>query len=282
MENPILCYAESNEPEPPTEWKVYCEVKGKPEKGYISDPVLLYTKGQLYVFWREYGTPTCEQSGHEVGTFGGNVKDGQIINEFGPVVWSDDLEIDPEVSPTFIEKKGCYECLAMHLQFHSKWIKRQRPIVKSFFTKVLAISDLIGLASQQKSYGIAIWKSKEIDKPFTYVKTIKFKNCNKLYRPWHMDFFKFENRYYAIVQTNQCNADLCLAWSDDGITYTFYSKPLVTNATIGKLGIYKPTAGVAPNGRLYLYYSAQDCDNRSLNKLYLTKIGLEDFMSFIS
>ena len=44
MENPILCYAESNEPVPPVEWKVYGEVKGKPEKAIITlaIPILIY------------------------------------------------------------------------------------------------------------------------------------------------------------------------------------------------------------------------------------------------
>lgn len=271
VENPILCYSESNEPQPPTEWKVYCEVKGKPEKGYNSDPVLLYTKGQLYVFWREYGTPACERSGHEVGTFGGVVKDGQIINEFGPVVWSDDAEIDPEVSPTFIERDRKYFCYAMHLKFHSKWLKKQMPFVKSVLTKIIKVADILGIGSQQISYGIARWECQNIDEPYSYVETLKFNNCNVLYRPWHMDFFEHKGKLYAIVQTNQLNADICLAYSDDFEHFTFFDKPIITNTTIAKLGLYKPTAGVIGD-TLYLYYTAQNCDNRKLNKLYMTEM----------
>lgn len=281
MENPILCYAVSNDPEPPTEWKVYCEVKGKPKKGYNSDPVLLYTKGQLYVFWREYGTEAVEVSGHQVATFGAKVKDGGIVDEFGPVVWSDDMEVDNEVSPTFIQKDNEYICLAMHLQFHSKWIKRQMPALKSLLTKLLAVTDLLGFGSQQKSFGIARWFSNEIDSPFKYKDTVEFKKCNSLYRPWHMDFFEYQGRLYAIVQTNQCNADLCLAYSDDWNTFTFYKKPLITNATIGKLGIYKPTAGVN-GGHFFLYYTAEDVDNRALNKLYKTEMEFEQLIKAIS
>lgn len=269
MENPILCYAESNDTTPPIDWKVYCEVNPKPEKGYNSDPTLLFTDNKLYVFWREYNTPACDESGRAVGTFGGIVEKGKIINRFGPVVWSDDLEIDPEVSPTFIEKDGGYECLAMHLKFHSKWIKKQHPVIKSLLTKILAITDLLGLGGQQKSYGIARWTSDRIDKPFVYKETVNFRKCNKLYRPWHMDFFEYQGRYYSIVQTNQSNADLCLAWSEDGRTYTFYEKPLITNVTIAKLGIYKPCAGVV-DGVFYLYYTAQNPNNRTQNRLFLT------------
>ena len=273
MENPILCYAESNDPVPPTEWKVYCEVKGKPKKGYNSDPVLLYTKGQLYVFWREYGTEAVEASGHQVATFGAKVKDGGIVDEFGPLVWSDDLDIDNEVSPTFIETGNSYFCLAMHLQFQSKRIKGQKPIIRKLISRFLAFTDLLGFWSQQKSYGIAKWVGDNIEKSFMYNKTVKFAKCNPLYRPWHMDFFEHKDRLYAIVQTNQCNADLCLAYSDDYEHFVFHNKPLITNATIGKLGIYKPNAGVVGD-EFFLYYTAQDVDNRALNKLYVTTASI--------
>lgn len=281
MENPILCYAESNDPIPPIEWKVYCEVNPKPARGYNSDPTLLYTNGRLYVFWREYGTPSCEESGHEVATFGGIVEKGGICDRFGPVVWSNDAEVDAEVSPTFDEKDGGYECLAMHLKFHSKTVKSLPVYIKTIANKFFSVTDLIGIFSQQKSYGIAIWKSDKIEKPFTYMETVKFEKCNRLYRPWHMDIFQYEGISYAIVQTNQCNADLCLAWSEDGCTYTFYNKPLITNATIGKLGIYKPCAGVLHDGLFYLYYTAQNPENRLLNKLYLTKIPFSELYSLI-
>lgn len=277
MENPILCYAESNEPIPPTEWKVYCEVKGKPERGYNSDPVLLYTKGKLYVFWREYQTPSALAAGHQVGTFGAIVRDGGVMNEFGPVVWADDAEIDPEVSPTFLKKDDGYSCLAMHLKFQSKWIKRQRPIVRKICMDVITICDLLFGLGQQKSYGIARWFSDSIYKPFKYITTVKFNGVNALYRPWHMDFFVHGGRLYAIVQSNQMNADICLAYSDDFEHLTFYEKPLITNATIGKMGIYKPTAGVVGDS-FYLYYTAQDIDNRALNKLYLTTINVSEII----
>lgn len=280
MENPILCYAESKAPTPPTEWKVYCEVKGKPEKGYNSDPVLLFTKGQLYVFWREYQTPSILAYGHQVGTFGGIVKEGGIVNEFGPIVWSDDAEIDPEVSPTIIEKDGKYICYAMHLKFHSNWLKRQKPFIKKSLTKLITISDLLGFCGQQKSYGIARWESSKIDQPFRYIETTKFKNCNPLYRPWHMDFFEHQGKIFAILQTNQMNADLCLAYSDDYKRFTSYKKPLITNATIGKLGIYKPTGG-SVGDMFYLYYTAQDKQNRDLNKIYKTEMVFEQLKATI-
>lgn len=271
LENPILCYAESNSPKPPKEWKVYCEVKGKPTKGYNSDPVLFYDKNKLYVFWREYGTESAEHFGHSVATFGGVVKKGRVVDEFGPIVWSNHMNVDAGVSPAFILKDNTYLCLAMHVEFYSEWLKHQCSFLKNILSKFLALTDLLGLGGQQRSYGIARWTSDSLVKRFNYEGTIKFLNCNKLYRPWHVDFFEHENILYAIIQSNQCNADICLAKSEDGINFRIYDRPLMTNKTCNKVGIYKPTGGIVGD-KFYLYYTAQDIDNRKLNKLYLTEM----------
>ena len=196
---------------------------------------------------------------------------------FGPIVWSDDADIDSEVSPTILIKGDEYLCLAMHLKFHSKWLKSRNNRVVNFVRRILSLTDLLGLGGEQKSYGIARWTSDDITKPYSYRRTVKFTNCNALYRPWHMDFFVYAGTLYAIVQTNQCNADLCLAVSEDYEHFSFYKKPLITNATIGKLGIYKPTAGVV-DGQFFLYYTAQDVNNRSLNKLYIAKMSIEELL----
>lgn len=269
-ENPILCYAESNEPVPPTHWKIYCQVQEQPSKGYNSDPNLLYANGQLYVFWRESETQRCEDDGYVRATFGGIVRDGKINDIFGPIVGTSESERDPETSPTIIqEPDGSFRCLAMDLTFHSKFIKSLPSPLRSIASKFALVLDLLGIWSQQKSHGMAQWSCESVDGKYHLDRTIKFKNKNALYRPWHMDFFEWEDKLYAIVQTNQCNADICLAVSEDRVNFRFIGKPLMTNDTCQKLGIYKPTAGVI-NGMIYLYYTAQDIDNRSLNKLYLT------------
>ena len=96
-----------------------------------------------------------------------------------------------------------------------------------------------------------------------------------------MDFFDWQGKRYAIVQTNQSNADLCLAVSEDKENFKFLKKPLITNASIGKIGIYKPCAGVTSDGTFYLYYTAQDFNNRALDRLYLTKMEFDSLLSQI-
>lgn len=281
MENPILCYSDETDVNmPPKEWKVYGLVNEKPEDGYNSDPTLLYKDEQLFVFWRENYEWSEKPHKYIRATYVAKVNKGRIERIGNEILNTEDKEIDAETCPTFMKNEdGSITAYAMHLRFHSHRIKKMRPRIRSIVNKVVTITDLLGVYSQQKHYGIAIWKIQDsIKAQFVYTKTTKIENCNNLYRPWHMDLFDWDGRRYAVIQTNQMNADLCLAVSEDMERFTMFSRPLITNDTIGKLGIYKPCAGVTPDGTFYLYYTAQDKDNRKLNKLYLTTLKFEELL----
>lgn len=285
MENPILCYSDEEDPNsPPTEWKVYGLVKEKPEDGYNSDPTLLYKDGQLYVFWRENYEHSKNPHKFIRATYVAKVNNVIFEKNGKEVLFTEDKEIDAETCPTFMmNEDGSVTAYAMHLKFHSERIRDMRsPWMKKIALKVVGLTDLLGFYSQQKHYGIAIWKQQgEISEPFEHTTTSKITKCNKLYRPWHMDLFDWEGKRYAIIQTNQSNADLCLAVSEDMEHFTMLKKPLITNETIDKLGIYKPCAAVTTDGKFYLYYTAQDKDNRALNKLYLTTMQFDELLGKI-
>lgn len=272
-ENPILCYGDTDSSdEPPTHWIVAYQVQGQPSTGYNSDPTLFYEDSKMYVMWRENLTERCYRAGYIRATFGAEVLENGIGKVFGPLVGTRVFEEDTEVSPTFVKMKdGTYRCYAMHLRFNIPWIQQRSPFLKNNLNRISKLADVLGIWSQQKGFGYAVWESNNITQPFVYKKTIKFSNCNILYRIWHMDLFEHNDNLYAIVQTNQCNADICLAKSDNGLDFTMIDQPLMTNKTCGKVGIYKPTGGIIGDV-FYLYYTAQDLDNRKLNKLYLTEI----------
>lgn len=277
-ENPILCYGANESSEPPTHWIVAYQVQGQPAKGYNSDPTLFYDEGKLYVMWRENLTDRCEKAGFARATLGAEVLNDGIGEVFGPLVGTTDAEVDAETSPAFIQDKdGTYRCLATHITFHSKAIKRLPASIKRIINPVLLIIDLLGIWSQQKAHGLAQWSSNQVDGEYHWDRTVKFLNKNALYRPWHIDFFEWNQRLYAIIQSNQCNADICLAESTDKIHFRMFRKPLMTNETCGKIGIYKPTAGVV-DGLFYLYYTAQNLDNRSLNIMYLTTMDFKTLL----
>lgn len=283
MENPILCYSEKVNPNtPPTEWKVYGLVNEKPEEGYNSDPTLLFKDGQFYVYWRENYEHSLKPHKYIRATYAAKVSNGAFEQVGKEILFTEDKEIDTETCPTFMQNEdGSVTAYAMHLKFHSERIRDMRnPWMKKIALKVVGLTDLLGFYSQQKHYGIAVWKQQgAITDPFVHTSTNKISKCNKLYRPWHMDLFDWEGKRYAIIQTNQSNADLCLAVSEDMEHFTMFKKPLITNATIDKLGIYKPCAAVTPDGKFYLYYTAQDKDNRALNKLYMTSMQFDELLS---
>lgn len=286
MENPILCYSDENDPStPPTEWKVYGLVNEKPEDGYNSDPTLLYKDEQLYVYWRENFEHSSKPHKYIRATYVIKVNNGTFEKVGKEILYTEDKEIDAETCPTFmLNKDASVTAYAMHLKFHSERIRDMRlQWMKKLALKVVGLTDLLGFYSQQKHYGIAVWKQNgTLTEPFEYTKTTIIAKCNKLYRPWHMDLFDWGGKRYAIIQTNQSNADLCLAVSEDMEHFTMLKRPLITNATIDKLGIYKPCANVTPDGMFYLYYTAQDKDNRALNKLYLTTMNFDELLAKIS
>lgn len=286
MENPILCYSEETDANsPPTIWKVYGLVNEKPDDGYNSDPTLLYKDGQLYVFWRENYEHSKKLHSFIRATNVVKVNDGSFVIVGKEILYTMDMENDAETCPTFmLNEGGNVTAYAMHLKFHSERIRDMRSaMMKKIALIIVGITDLLGVYSQQKHYGIAIWQQKgDLTEQFVHTKTTRIANCNKLYRPWHMDLFDWKGKRYAIIQTNQMNADLCLAVSDDMENFRMYKQPLITNATIGKLGIYKPSAGVTEDGDFYLYYTAQDADNRKLNKLYLTTLDFDKLIILLS
>ena len=266
IENPRLCWGEEKDDSAPSNWHVEDIVKDGYEKGYNSDPNLYYEDGKLYVYWRENDTERLLARGLHRGTFV-KVYTETGVEEYEEPVLAEEKEYeDKETCPTFIKVGGEYLAYGMHLVF-----KNEKFIGKPLFQKLFVYTDLFGFYSQQKFMGVARWKSDNPVTPYNYVQSVKFSNCNRLYRPWHMDLFQHKSVIYAIVQTNQGNGDICLARSTDGVHFSFYKQPLVTNKSCGGIEIYKPTALVV-NDKIQLYYTFQSPNREKYNMLYVTSI----------
>ena len=278
VENPILCHGVSDNGKPPTNWTVYKEIIGKPLHGYNSDPTMFFDNECLHVFWRENTTPRTEKDNLYRATYGCLISENDKEDIKTPILCEKEMFVDKEVSPAILKLEDSYVGYAMHMRFKNKKLHSSIGFVERLIQVLLKVLSVLEIYNEQKTYGIAIWKSKSIDKPFKYVKTTKIKNCNKLYRPWHLDIFKQNDKSYAIIQTTQCNADICLAVSDDHENFKMFSTPLITNNSINKVGIYKPT-GFVYNDIFYLYYTAQDSNNRMLNKMCLTSISFSKLLN---
>lgn len=278
LENPILCVGESNTEEFPKSWKFYCDVCKGHVKGYNSDPNLLYDKGRLYVFWRENQTNNCVDYDVSRATFAGIVEERNIRKIATPILIARDEHLDNEVSPAFIRFKDNLHAYATSVQFFSPKIRKLPRVLKKIINPSLLILDLLGLYRLRKSFGIARWLGSDPQSSFNLSEIKIPRGKNALYQPWHIDVFEYEDVLYAVIQSNQCNADIILAKSDDGENFTIFKKPLITITDINKTGIYKPSA-IVVNGQFILLYTAQDYENRSLNKLYFTSCNFKELLS---
>jgi len=270
VENPILCYGISDDGGPPTYWHVYKEIIGKPLYGYNSDPTMFFDSKGLNIFWRENATPRTEKDHLYRATYGFVLSEHGEKNLVKPILCEKEVFMDKEVSPTILKLENSYFAYAMHIRFKNSRLHSDFSFLEKLIQISLKTLSVLEVYNEKKTFGISIWKSDDIEKSFKYIKTTKIINRNKLYIPWHLDVFRHKNKLYAIIQTTQTNADICLAVCDDDENFTMYSKPLITNFSIGKLGIYKPT-GFVHKDVFYLYYTAQEKSNRLLNKMFLTK-----------
>lgn len=279
VENPLLCYGISNTNEIPTEWEIETEIERYHNIGYNSDPFLQFANDNLMIYWRENMTPELTIRNLNHGTFVRQYNNKGELSEKELVLFEEANYEDKEVSPAFFKKENNQFALGMHLVFYNKSIQKFRStFIGKFINKLTSILDLMGFYSQQESLGVALWNKE--DGQYKYIKTVKIENCNKLYRPWHFDLFTHDNNVYMLIQTNQCNADICLAKMSKIGQFILYSKPLLTGKDINMTGIYKPTGGVK-DGIFYLYYTAQDFDNRSLNKLFVTTMPFDELIKII-
>ena len=283
VENPRLCYADSNENDFPTKWKFYCTIKEKPDMGYNSDPTMLFKDGKLFVFWRECNTPNTKKNGCSYATFGCEIK-GKTVSYIPDAQLISKIEnhsgiVDKEVSPNFMVFNNNIIAYAMHLRFTPNFIFYLPSRIGSFLYRhnIFNIFDALGICKEERSLGVALWKGTSLNNTFQYEKTVNFSNVCRLYQPWHMDIFidKSANNdkvVYAIIQTSMKFTDICIAWSKDGEHFCFYKKPLLTSTTIGMEGLYKPTAVIVGN-TFCLYYTIRDNQDPRLNRLYVTSIS---------
>jgi len=277
LENPILCNSKADNEEAPTSWQIETLIRDTPIKGYNSDPTMFFNENGLNIFWRENETERNFNNNVSRAIYGLILSENSQFDFEKPILAATDKYFDKEVSPTIIKRNGKYTAYTADVRLKNPKIHFRNAFLNKFFSFMAKQLSVLDLYNEQKSYGIAIYESVGNNLEFQYKKTVRIQNCNKLHRPWHFDFFEYENKLYAIIQTNQFNADICLAASDDYETFMMFKKPLITQTSIKKLSLYKAT-GIVHNGIFHLYYTAQDKENRSLNKLYYSKYNFEQLL----
>jgi len=276
-ENPLLYYGFSNDHVPPFDWFFYSLINPTPDTGYNSDPNILFTEEGLNVFWRENDSPRTLHDKVSRATY------HKLISKYGTHettvlnLVEEDKHIDREVSPAFLKSNGKYYSYAMHIKFKNKRFQFKSKSIKRISSYILRILSILNIYNQQKTIGISLWESVSLEKTFKYIKTMKITNLNNLYSPWHLDSFEAMNKIYFIIQTNQSNADICLAVKEDSDNVRMYQKPLIVNNSKIFTGIYKAT-GFVFEGIFYLFYTAQLIEDRKKNHLLRSTYKFSDMI----
>lgn len=264
-----------NETVAPSQWIMVEEIESGKTVGYNSDPTMIYDNKSLYVYWRENNTERVKSNGNIRATYCKVYTEDAVENVDDPILIEQSKYSDKEMCPTFFIDNGNFCCYGVDYRFAVERWKN-----KHFLNKILRVAGKLGIYSQSKSNGIALWQGKSFESPFNYIESIPIQNANRLHKPWHMDFFTFEEKMYAIILTNESLGDICLAESVDGRYFRMFKKPLLTNKTLKCIEVYKPTALVV-DGIFYLYYTQRNSVNPSLNKLYLVSCPFSELIKQI-
>lgn len=282
IENPILCYGDSEDCNPPHEWHICFEIEAAHDSGYNSDPFIIFHGNKLHIFWRENDTPNIIKEGYHHATLHRSYDNNGHLSDKEIVIGEPSLYEDRETCPAIFFETGKWKAYGMHLRFKNEKIQTlSNAKVKNIINKIVTATSILGIYSQQSVKGISLWESDFPDMPFIYCGDIKFLNCNKLYKPWHMDIFEYKGEQYAVIQSNQCNADILLAKRTITGDLKIFKKPLLTANDIGMTGIYKACACVVDE-TFFLYYTAQNYNQRELNQLFVTKQLFSDVLSKVS
>ena len=269
IENPMIYHSNSL-----TGFGMGRLLEGTPEYGFNSDPNVFVEDSLVYAFYREFGTPLCQELGMGEVVIGGRINDLDTMQ--------------------FVDKRICI-C--------NKWHQgdvTQCPILMKHNRKYLFYAAWYQYSPERKNKGLAIWEGSSLDEPdFQLIDTIPFDNplvCDKLiqkrigkriwflpfpkrYDLWHFDLFEYEGKLF-MVSCAEKDENIMLSVSTDWRHFHTSWKPLVNNHcsenyTGYRQYYYKPTA-IVQNDSLYLYYTANAYDDPNRNQLFLSIKAMRD------
>lgn len=243
-----------------------------PSCGYNSDPNVFVEDSSIYVFWRECGTPICQELGTGEIVLGGKIDKLNNLQFVANYIYNQRRKVDFTICPILMRHDENY-------YFYVAWCQY----------------------GQEKEYkGMAVWKGTSLKEPdFQLVDTILFDNplvCDKLfqkrignriyyipipkrYKLWHFDLFEYEDKLY-MVWCAEKDDNIMLSVSTDWKHFKTIKRPLINNhCSENSLGYrqyyYKPTA-IVQHDSLYLYYTANAHDDPNRNQLFLSIKAMKD------
>jgi hypothetical protein len=251
LENPILY--KTNNLSDFGDGVVVCDAH---DCGYNSDPVIFREGDKLYVFWREYQTPLCNELGCQKATVGVYTYDGITFSEKLVYLTDNHIDSDTEQSPILI-KRNTEE--GVRYYFYATWYQYK---------------------PEPRNNGIAIWEGTSLESPDFQLRTqIPFHSvytCDKLKQKeignhlwfipkplkfdlWHFDLLEYQGKLYMIACSNM-GENIMFSESEDYVHFTTHRSPLINahyceKYEVPRQNLYKPS-GFIKDDILYLYYTS--------------------------
>ena len=265
IENPILYISDD-----PMYWDNGIVVEDTPAKGYNSDPNVFVEGNRIYVFWREWHTPFCEEHGVLRAIVGVYTEDEGLSFSNKRIYFTDnDRKAVNEICPILIKRGEIY-------RFYCTWYSMH----------------------PRQNEGVAIWEGSSIEEPdFKLIKRTPFKTkyiCDKykqlqifgknIFLPmphkfdlWHFDLLEKDGTLYMIASEEMKDV-VMIAESDDWENFKLHRKPLINahsmENTLGyRQSYYKPTA-IKYGKRVMLFITANPKENGYAHNLFMTEMNI--------
>lgn len=240
-ENPVLYYGEGETEEPPINWTMVGIVQDThPEGGYNADGNIIYLDGKLWIIWKENDTcNTRKESGYRV--IMGCYYDGVSFSKPQIFAHNPDDKSMYLASPVLYETADGLKMLGVY-----------SPVMGD---------NIPGKEKKPRSIAVFSIKDNNIQNiPFTFDFIAQLNYYNG-FDFWHIDCFEGKMNHYCLV-TPESGTEILLGESSDGMTYSFFKKPLLhANGRDRVTYMYKPS-GVLIGNRFHLFYPHRIKGNR--------------------
>ena len=269
VENPMIYHSGSL-----TDFGMGKLLDDTPEIGFNSDPNVFVDDSLVYAFYREFGTPLCQELGKDKIIIGGRIDNMDTMQ--------------------FVDR----QIYIYNMWNLGDWV--QCPILMKHGGKYMFYAAWYQYEPERKNKGMAIWEGSSLEEPdFQLTDTVSFDNplvCDKLFQKklgkriyylpipkrydmWHFDLFEYDGKLF-MVSCAEKDDNLMLSVSSDWKHFKTSRKPLVNNHcsenyTGYRQYYYKPTA-IVQNDSLYLFYTANAKDDPNRNQLFLSKKAMKD------
>lgn len=255
VENPILYYGDEDvNGAPPLKWTAVGVIEDTPPVGSLSDPGIYFDGSGLWCYWRENDTSDCHNLGYRRVTFGKFSQDGRT---FGPKKFfagETSESVDHELCPIICKVNGQVRLYGSHHKF--------KP--------------------EHTPYGLSIWDIKDNNlKDNSFTKTMDVPVSYALpFDFWHFDIFEDNNVFYCVASAQKATS-VFLGKSNDGINFTFWKTPLISNSVTGRTYFYKPSA-LVHNGIFYLWCPVAELDSvansTAFHRIWMSQINFNDLL----